>query len=226
MTKKHWRTPTTLRRKMARSAIVAASLAVAAGSCNRSAPAEEPAEVEPVLVFSDDFERESFGEDWFAASETWTIQDGWVVGANARNEGLWLQVPLPEDVRLSFDAKALGEEGDLKFEIFTDGRTHQSGYVGIFGGWDNRLNIIARLDEHGDDRLVGAEGQHVEVDRVYRFEIERTGAEVIWRIDGADFITFDDAEPLTGEGHQFFGFNDWESPVRFDNVEVWDLSPE
>lgn len=202
-----------------------AAAAVAVASCNRGA-APEPELAEPRLVFSDDFERETFGENWLTASDMWTIEAGEVVVANARNEGLWLQFPLPNDVRVSFDARALSEEGDLKFEVFTDGRTHQSGYVGIFGGWDNRLNIIARLDEHGDDRLVGAEGHQVEVDRTYRFEIERTGSDVVWRVDGEHFITFEDAEPLVGVGHQFFGFNDWESPVRFDNVEVWDLSPE
>lgn len=205
----------------------ASALAALTVGCNRSAPAESEAETaEPRLVFSDDFERDAFGENWLAASDTWRLEGGEVVGAGARNEGLWLKVPLPDDVRISFDARALSEEGDLKFEIFTDGRTHQSGYVGIFGGWDNRLNIIARLDEHGDDRLIGAEGRHVEVDRTYRFEIERTGSDVIWRVDGEHFMTFEDAEPLVGDDHRFFGFNDWESPVRFDNVEVWDLAGE
>ena len=211
---------------MTRSVLFAATVVAIASSCSRGTPAEAPPEAEPVLVFSDDFERASFGEEWLAVSDTWTIDDGWVAGGNAHNDGLWLQVPLPDDVRLSFDAKALGEQGDLKFEIFTDGRTHQSGYVGIFGGWDNQLNIVARLDEHGDDRLIGAGGQHVEVGRVYRFEIERTDSRVIWRVDGTEFIVFDDGEPLVGDGHRHFGFNDWESPVRFDNVEVWDLSPE
>ncbi|MFT6398882.1 MAG: hypothetical protein ACJAYU_003644 [Bradymonadia bacterium] len=179
-----------------------------------------------MLVFSDDFERPDFGDSWQTTSATWKIEEGWVMGGGARNEGMWLSSALPAQVRLSFDAQALSEEGDLKFEMFADGTTHQSGYVGIFGGWDNRLNIIARLDEHGDDRLVGAEGQHVEVGKTYRFQIERTDNRMRWSIDGVDFITFDDSDPLTGAGHAYFGFNNWESPVRFDNVEVWDLAPE
>ncbi len=213
-------------RKMCRSLFFLCTLSI--GAC-KSAPAEEPAESvasEPQLVFSDDFERSEFGDSWETASDTWRLEEGWVVGGGARNDGLWLTAALPDQVRLSFDAQALSEEGDLKFEIFTDGSTHQTGYVGIFGGWDNRLNIIARLDEHGDDRLVGAEGQHVEVGKTYRFQIERTDNRVRWSIDGQDFITFDDAEPLRGAGHEHFGFNDWESPVRFDNIEVWDLAPE
>lgn len=181
------------------------------------------AQAEGRLVFEDDFEREAFGDDWKTTSEAWTLEDGQVAVAGARNEGLWLQVPLPDEVRISFEATALSEEGDLKFEIFTDGATHQSGYVGIFGGWDNQLNIIARLDEHGDDRLVGARGRHVEPNRTYTFTIERTDGRVRWSIDGDEFITYDDPDPLVGDEHAYFGFNDWESPVRFDAVRVWDL---
>lgn len=208
--------------------IVVVALGCAAG-CNRSESTESAApaslDVEPRLVFSDDFERDTFGDSWRTASDAWSLVDGEVAVAGARNEGLWLTEPLPEDVRIEFTARALAPEGDLKFEVFTDGAAHQSGYVGIFGGWDNRLNIIARLDEHGDDRLVGADGVQVEVGRDYVFRIERTDHRVRWSIDGEPFLTYDDPEPLTGDGHQYFGFNDWESPVRFDDVRVWDLSP-
>lgn len=204
-------------------AMAFASVVGCRGGTSESTP--EAPQAEPRLVFSDDFERDTFGESWRTASDTWSLVDGEVSVAGARNEGLWLTVPLPEDVRIEFTARALAPEGDLKFEVFTDGAAHQSGYVGIFGGWDNRLNIIARLDEHGDDRLVGADGVHVEVGRDYTFRIERTDHRVRWSIDGEPFLTYDDPAPLTGEGHQFFGFNDWESPVRFDDVRVWDLSP-
>lgn len=186
-------------------------------------PREAPPSPEPRLVFSDDFERDTLGESWSTASSAWRLESGQVHVAGARNEGLWLNVPLPDEVRIEFTAVADSEEGDIKFEVFTDGATHQSGYVGIFGGWDNRLNIIARLDEHGGDRLVDAEGRRVEPGRVYHMAIERTDGRVRWSIDGAPFLSYDDASPLTGDGHRYFGFNDWESPVRFDDVKVWDL---
>ncbi|MFT4703016.1 MAG: hypothetical protein ACI81R_000704 [Bradymonadia bacterium] len=186
----------------------------------------EEASVAPRLVFSDDFETGELGEAWSTTSETWSVEDGWVAVAGARNAGLWLIEPLPEDVRIEFLARSLTDVGDLKFEIFTDGVTHESGYIGIFGGWNNQLNIVARLDEHGEDRLLGAEGQKVIPNQVYRFRIERTDNVMRWYIDDELFIAYDDEAPLTGEGHQHFGFNDWDAPVRFDEVRVYDLSPE
>ncbi len=207
---------------------VLATVFVAAGGGCRGGGTEppptspEPA-AEPVPVFSDDFDGSELSEHWSTTSDAWRIEDGWVTVAGARNEGLWLDVPLPDAVRITFLARGDSPEGDIKFEVFTDGRTHQTGYIGIFGGWDNRLNIIARLDEHGDDRLVGAHGRQVEPGRTYRMAVERNDARVRWYVDDELFIEFDDPDPLRGSDHAHFGFNDWESPVRFDDVRVYDL---
>ncbi len=199
-------------------------------ACRGSAEeAEEPQPEAPTprLVFHDEFERgELSPEDWQTSSDAWSLVDGEIHVAGARNEGLWFRHPLPDQVHISFDARALSDEGDIKFEIFTDGQTHQSGYVGIFGGWSNQLNIIARLDEHGDDRLVGAEGQHVVPNQTYSFAIERRDGTVSWMIDDVLFLAYEDSAPLTGDGHRYFGFNDWDAPVRFDNFRVFDLSGE
>ncbi|MCB9521211.1 MAG: hypothetical protein H6698_01445 [Myxococcales bacterium] len=210
-------TPCTLRGAGFAAGVLVA--ATSASGCNR-APAPEP-----VLVFSDDFARDALGDDWQTASPTaWTVTDGQLAGEGAQNEGVWLEHPLPERVRVEFTATALSADGDLKFEIFTDGHTHQSGYIGIFGGWRNTLNVVARLDEHGEDRLVGADGKHVEVGRAYRFRVERTDGRVRWSIDGEPFMTYSDPQPLRGEAHAYFGFNDWTAPVRFDDVAIWDLA--
>lgn len=187
-------------------------------------PAEAAAEAEPRLVFEDDFEREDVGDAWRAQGEAWSIDEGWLTVEGARNDALWLKTKLPARVRIEFDAMSLSEEGDLKFEVFGDGYSHESGYIGIFGGWDNRLNIIARLDEHGEDRLIGAEGQRVEPERTYRFRIERTDHILRWYVDDALFIAYEDQEPLVHEDdHAYFAFNDWDAPLRFDNVRVYEL---
>lgn len=177
------------------------------------------------LLFSDDFNREQLGDAYDARTESWSIRDGWIHVERAHNDALWLKHPLPDRVRIEFQARSLHPSGDLKFEVFGDGRTHESGYICIFGGWNNRLNIIARRDEHGDDRLVGADGVRVEQNRIYQFALVRTDNRVRWYVDGEPFLTFDDAEPLRGELHRFFGFNNWEVPLQFDDLRIFDLGP-
>jgi hypothetical protein len=86
----------------------------------------------------------------------WTLSEGQVHSKGTQNKALWLKTPLPDKVRVEFDAVSHSPDGDIKVEIFGDGREHESGYVLIFGGWRNKINAIARLDEHGEDRKVGA----------------------------------------------------------------------
>lgn len=206
-----------------RSAIALVAIASLSTACTKK---DDTAGLEGgALIFSDDFEREEIGEDWSAEGDKWSIDDGELTVRGARNDALWLDVALPEQFRVEFDARGGSVEGDLKFEVLGDGETHESGYVGIFGGWGNSLNIIARLDEHGDDRLVGAEEMRVETGRTYRMAVARAGDGALrWYIDGDEFLVYRDAEPLLPEGGGHFAFNDWSAPVVFDNVAVYDLS--
>lgn len=196
------------------------------GACRPSNPAAllPPPLDGGFLVFEDTFEREEIGDSWSAQTDVWSIEDGWVAVERAENDALWLNVPLPDRVRVEFDVKSLADIGDIKFEIFGDGETHQSGYVGIFGGWSNSVNTIARLDEHGTDRLEGQQGVQVEEGRVYHMSVIRTDQRMRWFVDGEEFLVFDDAAPLVGAEHAHFAFNDWHVPLRFDNVRVYDLS--
>lgn len=180
------------------------------------------------LVFSDDFQRQEIGSDWRrgqgeGGAGKWQIEQGWLTASNIKNDPLWLDRPLPEKVRVEFDAKAASSEGDLKAEIFGDGTHHATGYILIFGGWDNQLDVVARLDEHGEDRKQ-QKSRSVQKGKTYRWAIERTDGTLRWYIDGELFMTYDDPKPLTGEGHRHFAFNDWTAPVRFDNVKVYDLT--
>lgn len=179
------------------------------------------------LVFSDDFERDELGENWKRGkgengSGEWRIEDGWVAGENIKNDPLWLTEKLPSKVRIEFDARAMSETGDLKVEVFGDGSKHESGYILIFGGWDNTKDVIARLDEHGDDRKEQA-SEGVEKQKVYHWAIERTDGTLRWYMDGELFMAYEDDKPLRGPRNRFFAFNDWKAPVQFDNVEVYDL---
>ena len=205
-----------------RSWVVLAFLALAGSACR--APDPNPGLTGGELVFEDSFDGPDLGDDWSSEYDGWVIdEDGWLTVENARNGALWLNTELPDRVRVEFAAQSGSQEGDIKFEVFGDGETHESGYIAIFGGWSNSLNIIARLDEHGDDRLIGADGHTVAMGRTYQMALVRTDRRVRWYVDGELFITYDDPDPLVGEGHRHFAFNDWAAPLRFDDVRVYDL---
>jgi hypothetical protein len=171
-----------------------------------------------VEVFSDDFNRADLGDRWTRRSPGWDLRDGWLHVRGDKNEGLWLNERLPDRVRVEFDAKAATDEGDLKFEIFNTEQRHQTGYIVIFGGWHNSVSIIARLNEHGEDRQeapeVPARG------RVYRFAAVRTDGTLRWFVDGKLVLEFADEAPIRGS---FFGFNNWNAEAFFDNLKVFRL---
>lgn len=186
------------------------------------------------LVFQDDFERAELGPDYrqsvadpgFEAG-TWRIQDGFLRGDKIHNAAIWLQKPLPEKVRIEFDAQAETATGDVKAEVFGDGITHQSGYIVIQGGWSNTVMAIARQDEHAEERKQDNRGCRrgrgqrdacVEPGVDYHWIIERDGDTVRWFLDGMLILTYPDADPVRG---RFMAFNNWEAPTRFDNLRIY-----
>ncbi|MBX7196658.1 MAG: DUF1080 domain-containing protein [Sandaracinaceae bacterium] len=179
--------------------------------------------------YSDDFEREELGELWNNTGASWRIVDGELVIRNSRNRPLWLRRALPHDVRVEFDVRSLSPEGDIKCEIFGDGTSRATSesytatsYVVIFGGWGNQLNVLARLDEHGADRIE-ARSPHVEPGRTYHIKIERRGATITAWVDDQELVSMTDPDPLEGRGHDHFGFNDWEAEIHFDNLRITPL---
>ena len=116
----------------------------------------------------------------------------------------------------------MSDAGDLKVEIFGDRKKHESGYILIFGGWRNALDVIARLDEHGEDRKA-QRSRKVIPNKTHHFAIERRGGTITWWVDNEVLMSFEDGEPLRGQGHRGFAFNDWTAPVKFDNLAVYRL---
>jgi hypothetical protein len=183
----------------------------------------------------------NLGPNWSAMrTNAWRIENGRLCAENARNHGVWLNKTLPVNARIEFDAWALNDVGDLKAEVWGDGHSYATSssytmatsYLAILGGWKNSLHVLARLNEHGDDRQV----IHVDKDsddprqraivrgQLYSFKIERTdGKTVRVSVNGIEYFAWADPAPLTGFGHDHFGFNEWEAKVCFDNVKVTPL---
>jgi len=176
-------------------------------------------EVSTSVPFVDDFERGEIGDRYFSTGGHWRIEDGMVHSPGVKNNPLWLKAPLPAEVAIEFSVRSDSSEGDIKCELFGNGRDHASGYVLIFGGWSNSLSVIARLDEHGKDRKSDSTLK-VEKGRTYRFRIERRGGLLRWYADGRLMMEYDDPEPLRGRGHDRFGFSSWEADVFFDDLSI------
>ncbi|MEZ4267992.1 MAG: hypothetical protein R3F39_16610 [Myxococcota bacterium] len=177
-------------------------------------------------VFRDDFQREALGADWRADHKDWHLEGGWVRSSSVDNAGVWLLKELPERARIEFDAKSLpmpeGKPfpGDIKCEVFATEPAHQAGYVLINGGWQNQLDVIARLDEHGADRKERPAAR-VAPSQVYRWAIARDAAGTVhWFRDGVLQMSYPDAAPITG---RYFAFNNWRTNVAFDNLVVYRL---
>lgn len=183
----------------------------------------------------------NLGPNWLeVGTNAWHIEQGRLCVANAHNHGVWLQRTLPVNARIEFDAISDSLEGDIKAEFWGDGRsaatgvsyTNATSYLTLFGAWKNTLHALARLNEHGNDRKLikidktsdDPREQPVTAGQVYHFKIERTdGKTVKWSVNGLEYLTFPDALPLAGMGHDHFGFNDWETKVCFDNLKVTPL---
>ncbi len=186
-------------------------------------------------------DRGNLGPDWIQIkTSAWKVANGKLCVENAHNHGIWLNRTLPVNARIEFDATPFTDEGDLKAEVWGDGVSYATGtsytnatsYLTILGGWKNTLQVLARLNEHGKDRKEikidkDSDDQRqrpVQKGQTYHFKIERTDGKTIrWSVDGVDFFSWTDPSPLAGQGHDHFGFNEWEAKVCFDNVKVTPL---
>lgn len=195
----------------------------------------------PLLTDAGPRATSSLGPNWVAIkTNAWHVENGRLCGQGARNHPVWLNKTLPVNARIEFDAVAFNDDGDLKCEVWGDGQsyahgtsyTDATGYLTILGGWKNTLHVIARLNEHGEDRKVlpvdktsdDPRQRPVVKGQVYRFKVERTDGKTIhFSVDGLEYLKWTDPNPLAGQGHDHFGFNEWEAKVCFDNVKVTPL---
>lgn len=179
--------------------------------------------------WTDNFERDEVGANYFATGDGYAVRDGALNAKGAHNHPLWLRAKLPRDIRVEFEAWSTDPRGDIKIEIFGDGRSYDAdggaylatGYELIFGGWSNSKSIIARLDEHGND-IVQRVAPKVTPNQRYKWRIERKANQLTWYIDDmtTPFLQLVDQRPLEGMGHEYLGFNNWETDTWFDNLVI------
>jgi hypothetical protein len=206
-------------------------LPLAATAC-----AEKAKPLPPITsAWKDDFERAAPGADYNDTDPgSYSISGGMLNAHGARNHPLWLRRPIPANAVIELDAKSMDPDGDLKVEVWGDGHGHaatkdkvqytSSGYVFIFGGWSNSASIIARGNEHTPG-LPMRRDKKVVPGQTYHWKIVRRGEQIDWYIDDmtTPFLSMHDAAPLTGDGHAYFAFSDWDTNVWFDNLTITPL---
>lgn len=183
--------------------------------------------------FADRYNRKELGADYRDTIGRYVVHGGRLHVAKAYNHPLWLKRKLPRNAVIEFDAWSFTPDGDIKVEIYGDGRSftdHRgayrgTGYIVCLGGWKNTKSFIARQLEHPPARrarefMVSRTDFKVKLGQKYHFRIERKGSEIRWEIDGKEFLSFMDRRPLAGRGHDHFAYSNWESEVAFDNLSI------
>lgn len=184
--------------------------------------------------FVENFSSPTLSSDWKNTGGAYEIVGGALHVKGARNHPLWLRKRLPKNVTIEFDVTSLSPEGDIKVEVFGDGNSYAkedsytaTSYVIIFGGWGNQLNVLARMNEHGTDRVEhrsasGGSGvsRQVVPGKSYHFVITRKDRLLRVTVDGEPLLEMNDPDPLYGKGHDHFGINNWQSHLIFDNILI------
>ncbi|MBP6628493.1 MAG: hypothetical protein KBG28_01005 [Kofleriaceae bacterium] len=179
--------------------------------------------------WSDLFERDTIGGNYYKTGGGHRVAKGALSTKGSYNKPLWLRKKLPRDVQIDVTAWSNSPAGDIKLEVFGDGRSYDpdrggytsTGYVVIFGGWNNSKSMIARGDEHGKE-LVERTLPRVVVGQKYQWRIVRKGKKLTWYVDDltTPFLEYDDPRPFEGPGHEYLGFNNWESDSWFDDLRI------
>ena len=205
------------------AAVLIFALAAVAGSCKQPDPP-------PISApWSDTFSRADVGGDYYATDATvYKVNGSELTVAAAYNHPLWLRKKMPANAVIELDLWSDSPAGDIKVEAWGDGETYahdkgaytSSGYVFIMGGWSNSKSELARGNEHGKDVAARTEPK-VEIGHHYHWKIVRKGGHIDCM--SAPFLSLDDPQPLTGKGHEYFAFNDWEAQLSFDNLTITPL---
>lgn len=219
---------------MAAMRAVTASLAVtwvpalAVGLGLAACKVREPPPIDQSYL--DDFARAGLGPDYNRTGTGYRIVDGALNARGAHNHPLWLARKLPPgDLQIDLDAWSTSPDGDIKVELYGDGRSFDpdgnrytaTGYVLVFGGWKNSKSIITRMDEHGGE-MSSRTSPRVVAGQRYHWRIVRRAGTIEWFVDDmtTPFLRYQDPQALGGLGHEYFAFNNWETDTWFDNLLI------
>lgn len=179
-----------------------------------------------IKVFEDDFNRAEIGENYDIQGGDWQIYGGKLKCRTAKNRNLVLKsVDLPQNAVIELTMKSNSDAVDVKFNLWGDGKIHDhgDGYSFILGGWNNRISVISKLDEHEKKRSE-KRNAGLEKGKEYKIKVERLSNKIKWFVDGELFLEYNDETPLkVDEGYSKLSFANWKSDVEFDDLKIYSL---
>ena len=182
-------------------------------------------EKKAVLIFEDTFERSEIGENYEVQGGDWRIENGKLRCSTAKNRNLVLRsVDLPQNGIVELTMKSYSDAVDVKFNLWGDGKIHDhgDGYSFILGGWNNRISVISKLDEH-EKRRSERKGK-LEKEKLYKIKVERSFSKIKWFVNGELFLEYSDETPLkVSDGFSKLSFANWRSDVEFDDLKIYAL---
>ena len=195
------------------------------GALGQAALEKDPAVAQGwKLQFSDDFNRDTLNAegtdpappDWRVINGKWRIENGTLRGESAAD--IVLLRPLPGDQRIEFDAVAQPyNDCDLTGILGTSERGgYPDGYFFGFGSENNHTSKLLKknlqLTRRDDARFVPGKRHHV--------ICQREGNVLTHIVDGKVILTYEDAQPLTGPGHDRVGLYIY-GAGNIDNIRVY-----
>ncbi|MBN2725080.1 MAG: hypothetical protein JXR95_13520 [Deltaproteobacteria bacterium] len=184
-----------------------------------------------ITSFKDDFNRADISRPWFDTIGRYLIIKGELNITGAYNHPLWLKKRIGPNVDIEFDAKSNTADGDVKIELFGDGKSFAhnkgayvaTGYVFCLGGWKNTKTFIARRFEHAKNllhtrKVLAKKGvyQHWKISST----LKDGTLTLSWYIDGVHVLTLKDSASLYKSGNEYFAFSNWASDSWFDNLKI------
>jgi serine/threonine protein kinase len=151
----------------------------------------------------------------------WSIVNGRLRGASITGlESIHFRRPLHGDLRVIWTGRCLADGQNLN--CFIAGANRQAGYtfhIGALGSSDYCMLTkgagVAAID-------YGYLKEPLQINTPYRICMEIESGHIRLFVDNTRIITFYDPDPLSGPGHQSFGFESLNgNPVEVEAIEVY-----
>jgi hypothetical protein len=178
-------------------------------------------EKKPELIYETHFDTTTLGPEWKNEGGDWIVEDGVLKSRKAVNKDLVLTTPLPAEGVIELRMISHSPQVDIKFRAWGDlsADLHDGAYHFILGGWGNKISTIAPLGEHDTRRVTREAG--LKPDTWYTVKVVRKNGRITMYLDGEEYLSYADKDPLSADTYKYFSFANWKSDCAFDDLKIY-----